>query len=55
MYYYVIHLTETDGDCMAHCCQSPNEVKKYVKKHRFDKDDYILIKGMRTKLNECEN
>ena len=43
--YYVIHLTETDGDVKIKKCYSEEDVKYYVEGRQLHKEDYSIIHG----------
>ena len=47
--FWVIHLTETDGDVMLWPCKDMTEVKKYVQQAGLHILDYAVIEGLKLK------
>lgn len=47
--FWVIHLTETDGDVALWPCESPEKIKWYVNQMKLHNNDYAVIEGDRLK------
>jgi len=47
--YWVIHLTETDGDVMLWPCKTLQDVHIYVKLQNLHSTDYAVIEGLKIK------
>lgn len=47
--FWVIHLTETDGDVALWPCESPEKVAWYVDHMKLHMNDYAVIEGNRLK------
>jgi len=47
--YWVIHLTETDGDVMLWPCKTFTDIRAYVKLQNLHATDYAVIEGVKIK------
>lgn len=47
--YWVIHLSETDGDVMIWPCKDGDEIDSYVSFMKLHRGDYAIIEGLRLK------
>ena len=47
--YWVIHLTETDGDVMLWPCKTLSDVRVYVQFQNLHATDYAVIEGLKIK------
>lgn len=47
--YWIIHLTETDGDIMLWPCKDGKEIENYLTKMKLNREDYAIIEGQKLK------
>ena len=47
--YWVVHLTETDGDIMLWPCKDGAEVESYLNLMQLHREDYAIIEGLKLK------
>ena len=47
--FWVIHLTETDGDVALWPCASREQLEWYIKEYNLHMNDYAVIEGDRLK------
>ncbi len=45
MRYWVIHLTETDGDIVLWPCRSGKDIDDYISLMELHREEYAIIKG----------
>lgn len=49
MKYWIIYLTETDGEIAIKSCQSGKDIDTFITLMRLCKEDYAIIKGVKLK------